>query len=80
MLELERRSITRTKSSIPNIDANNFKIKSDVTQMVEQMVLFDGYQDMRPNTYITSFLEICDTFKINGTLDDAVILWLLLFH
>ena len=33
---------------------------------------FDGFQDEDPNAYIANSLEVCDTFKINGAIDDAI--------
>ena len=40
--------------------------------MVQQFVHFDGLQDKHPNTHITIFLDVCDTFKINGATDNAI--------
>ena len=37
--------------------------------MVQQ---FDRLQDKDPNAHIANFLKICDTFKINGAIDDAI--------
>ena len=33
---------------------------------------FDGFQDEDPDAYITNFLEVCNTFKINGAMDDVI--------
>ncbi|KAA3473833.1 pentatricopeptide repeat-containing protein chloroplastic-like [Gossypium australe] len=48
------------------------EINSNTTQMVQQYVQFDVLQDEDPNAHLANFLEICDTFKINGVSDDAI--------
>ncbi|XP_027351168.1 uncharacterized protein LOC113862277 [Abrus precatorius] len=40
--------------------------------MVQHFVQFDGLQDEDSNAHIANFLEICDTFKINGATDYAI--------
>ncbi|XP_027368323.1 uncharacterized protein LOC113874285 [Abrus precatorius] len=73
MSDYARPSLTGTKSSIVRPDVQgNFEIKPNVIQMVQQFVQFDGLQDEDPNAHIANFLEICDTFKINGATDDAI--------
>ena len=44
---------------------NNFKIKPNIIQMVQQFMQFNGLQDEDPNAHIVNFLEVYDTFKIN---------------
>ncbi|KAK8954476.1 hypothetical protein KSP39_PZI002181 [Platanthera zijinensis] len=69
-----RPNLEGTQSSIvrPTIANNNFEIKSSIIQMVQQSVTFDGLPDEDPNQHLSNFLEICDTFKINGVTDDAI--------
>ena len=69
---------TRTCITRPTITANNFEIKPNIIQIVQQSVPFRGLPDENPNAHISSFLEICDTFKINGITDDVI--HLRLFH
>ena len=40
--------------------------------MVQQFMQFDGLQDEDPNTHITNFLKVYDTFMINRAIDDAI--------
>ena len=67
-------SINGSNSSIrrPPIAANNFEIKPAIIQMIQTSVQFGGLSTDDPNTHITNFLEICDTFKHNGVSDDAI--------
>ncbi|KAK8945257.1 hypothetical protein KSP39_PZI007733 [Platanthera zijinensis] len=69
-----RPNLEGTQSSIirPAVANNNFEIKTSIIQMVQQSVVFDGLPDEDPNLHLLNFLEICDTFKINGVTDDAI--------
>ncbi|XP_050259914.1 uncharacterized protein LOC126704981 [Quercus robur] len=40
--------------------------------MIQQTVQFEGLSQEDPNVHIANFLEICDTFKHNGVIDDAI--------
>ena len=74
MSDYARPNLMGAESSIlrPTVAANNFEIKPNVIQMVQQFIQFDGMQDEDPNAHLENFLEICDTFKINGASSDAI--------
>ena len=74
MYEYARQSLTKTKSNIvkATIAPNNFEIKLNIIQMVQQFVQFDGLQDKDPNAHIANLLEVYDTFKINKAIDDGI--------
>ncbi|NAW06088.1 retrotransposon gag domain-containing protein [Salmonella sp. gx-f8] len=74
MYDYAKPSLTGTESSIvrPAVAANNFELKPNTIQMIQQFVQFDGLQDEDPNAHLANFLELCDTFKINGVSDDAI--------
>ncbi|KAK5811220.1 hypothetical protein PVK06_026544 [Gossypium arboreum] len=74
MYDYAKSTLTGTESSIfrPAISANNFELKPNTIQMIQQFVQFDGLQDEDPNAHLANFLEFCDTFKINGVSDDAI--------
>ena len=40
--------------------------------MIQTAVQFGGLPNDDPNAHIANFLEICDTLKHNGVLDDAI--------
>ena len=41
-------------------------------QMIQSTVQFSGHVHDDPNAHISNFLELYDTFKINGVSDDAI--------
>ncbi|KAK8923605.1 hypothetical protein KSP39_PZI019550 [Platanthera zijinensis] len=55
----------------PAIEANNFKIDSMAMQLVQNNK-FGGLNHEDPNSHLRTFIEICDTFKINGASDEAI--------
>lgn len=74
ILDYARPNIEGVTSSIvwPQITANNFELKPNSIQMVQQMPQFDEFQDEEPYAHLTNFMEICDTFKVNGVSEDAI--------
>lgn len=66
-------TISRLQSGIklPPIDANNFEIKPFTIFMFSQ-ISFRGLSNEDPYAHVASFLEICETFKIDGATSDAV--------
>ncbi|KAL1127062.1 hypothetical protein V6Z11_A13G153800 [Gossypium hirsutum] len=81
MYDYAKPSLTGTESSIvrPAVAANTFELKPNTIQMIQQFVQFNGLQDKDPNAHLANFLELCDTFKINGVSDDAICLRLFPF-
>ncbi|KAA3465781.1 RING-H2 finger protein ATL63 [Gossypium australe] len=74
MYDYAKPNLTGIESSIirPAIAANNFELKPNTIQMIQQFVQFDSLQDEDPNNHLANFLEFCDTFKINGVFDDVI--------
>lgn len=62
----------------PAIAANNFELKPGLIHMVQQNQ-FGGAAIEYPNAHLGSFLEICDTVKMNGVTDEAIKLRLFSF-
>ncbi|XP_022860306.1 uncharacterized protein LOC111380876 [Olea europaea var. sylvestris] len=62
----------------PAIAANNFELKPGLIHMVQQNH-FGGAAVEDQNAHLGSFLEICDTVKMNGVTEDAIRLRLFSF-
>lgn len=56
----------------PPVSANNFGLKPNFMQMVQQVYQFDGFQDEGPYEHLKNFLQICDAFKTNNVYNNAV--------
>ncbi|KAK7320930.1 hypothetical protein VNO77_30889 [Canavalia gladiata] len=55
----------------PPIAANNFEIKPALLHLVQQDQ-FGGSEVEDPNLHLSSFLQICDTIKMNGVSDEVI--------
>ncbi|XP_012066598.1 uncharacterized protein LOC105629594 [Jatropha curcas] len=55
----------------PPITVNNFELKLVLISMVQQSQ-FAGLPSEDPNVHLATFIEISDTLKINGAVDDAI--------
>ncbi|CAM8925909.1 unnamed protein product [Rhodiola kirilowii] len=60
----------RSPILIPTVDNRDFDLKTSTIQMV-QSNQFSGRDNEDPNSHLTTFLEVCATFKINGFSEDA---------
>lgn len=54
------------------INANNFEIKPTMIQMLHKNLQFRVSMNKNPNQHLKRFLTLCDTFKYNGVIDDAI--------
>ena len=74
LMEYAQPSIDGTTSYIRKlaVQANNFELKPSYVQMIQNSVQFHGlpYEDL--NLHIAYFVDICDMFRVNGVLDDAI--------
>ena len=50
----------------PNVNANNFELKSQLITLVQNNCSFGGGPLEDPNQHLSTFLRICDTVKSNG--------------
>ncbi|XP_057251773.1 uncharacterized protein LOC104897055 [Beta vulgaris subsp. vulgaris] len=62
----------------PTISANNFELHPALIQIIQQDH-FIGLDNEDPNEHIITFLEKCDTVKLNGVTDDVIRLGLFPF-
>lgn len=51
---------------------NNFEFKASIIQFIQNNAQFGGLPIKDSNQYITNFLELCDTIKINRANDDEI--------
>ena len=73
-MEYAQPSIDGTASCIrkPEVQANNFELKPLYVNMIKNSVQLHGLPSEDPNLHIAYFLDICDMFRVNGVLDDAM--------
>ena len=64
-------TVVRKAIRRPPIQANNFKLKSVILQMLQNM-LFHRLLSENPNMHLTNFIEVCDTVKYNGVIEEAL--------
>ena len=64
-------TVVQTTIRRPPIQENNFELKSITLQML-QNILFHGLPNENPNMHLTNFLEVCDTIKYNGVIEEAL--------
>ena len=55
----------------PGVDANNFKLKPSLIQIVQSNDQFRGTGDEDPTMQLTNFMELCGTLKMNDVFNDA---------
>ena len=55
----------------PPIQANNFELKGETLQMLNN-IQFHGLQTKNSNAHLTNFIEIRDTVKYNGVIEEAL--------
>ena len=55
----------------PPIQANNFELKTLTLQML-QNIQFHRLPSENPNTHLTNFIEVCDTIKYNGVIEEVL--------
>ena len=55
----------------PPIQANNFELKGVTLQMLNN-IQFHGLPSENLNAYLTIFIEVCDTVKCNGVIEEAL--------
>ena len=56
----------------PAVQANQFELKPSYVNIIQNSVQFHGLPSEDPNLHIAYFLEICDMFRVNDVLDDAI--------
>ncbi|CAM8962712.1 unnamed protein product [Rhodiola kirilowii] len=68
----------RSPIPVPAVDNRDFDLKTSMIEMVQSNQFF-GRDHEDPNSHLTTFLEVCDTFKIHGFSKDAKLLRLFPF-
>lgn len=55
----------------PKVNAQNFEIKPSFIQWLQSLCLFKCMPGEDPNEHIRPFLEVCNTFKMQGMTEEA---------
>ena len=67
-------SLNGCNSSIvrPPVQTNNFELKTSLIQFIQNNYQFSELTSEDPNEYLSMFMEICDTIKMNVVTDNAI--------
>ncbi len=63
----------------PEVEAENFELRSNMIQWVQQACSFHGLPNEDPNDHIRTFIRVCNTIKIRGLSADDIKLRIFLF-
>lgn len=72
--DFTRPNLEGVSSSIvrPLVAANNFELKQNFIQLVQQMCQFDRFQDEDPYEPLRNLLEICDIYRLSNAYEKAI--------
>ena len=56
----------------PDVAAENFELRSNMIQWVQQACTFYGLPNEDPNDHLRTFIRICSTIKIKGLSEDDI--------
>ncbi|XP_075112114.1 uncharacterized protein LOC142182092 [Nicotiana tabacum] len=56
----------------PPVAANNFEIRTDLIQTIQQSCIFTGDSSEDPHSHLIDFLELVETAKYNGVPPEAI--------
>ena len=74
LMDYVQPSLLETESCIrrPTIESTTFELKPSYVTIIQNSVQIHGLLSEDPNLHIANFLEMCDMFRANGALDDAI--------
>ena len=64
-------TVVQTAIQRPPIQANNFELKLVTLQML-QNILFNGLPSENLNMHLINFIEVCDTVKYYGVIEETL--------
>ena len=64
-------TVVRSAIRQPPIQVNNFELKGGTLQMLHN-IQFHGLPSENPNVHLISFIEVCDTVKYNGVIEEPL--------
>ena len=64
-------TVVQSAIRIPLIQEKIFELKIVTLQML-QNIQFHGLPSENPNMHLTNFIEVCDTVKYNGVIEEAL--------
>ena len=62
----------QSRIRVPEFQANNFEIKQTMLKMLELQGQYAGNNSEDPNRHLIQFLDVCNSFKLNGVPDCVI--------